>query len=61
MTLVDDEYAKMEQEEVRLLKAGALQTNTNRQKDAFLVSIEKDYEAMVKDEEDPSEDSIEIK
>jgi hypothetical protein len=29
---------------------------SNRQRNAFLSSINKDYEALVKDEEDPSEE-----
>lgn len=53
MTRVVDEYAKMEREVVQLLKVGALQTGTNRQKLDFLLCIERDYEAMAKDKEDP--------
>jgi hypothetical protein len=49
----------MEQEEIRLLKTGALPEGSNRQRTAFLSSINKDYEALVKDEEDPFEDSSE--
>jgi hypothetical protein len=57
LTQVSDEYAQLEQEEIRLLKMGALPEGSDRQKTAFLSSIDKDYEALVKDEEDPSEDS----
>jgi hypothetical protein len=49
----------MELEEIRLLKAGALPEESNRHRTAFLASVSKDYEAMVKDEENPSEDSSE--
>jgi hypothetical protein len=38
---------------------GTLPEGSNRQKTEFLSSIDKDYEALVKDEEDPSEDSSE--
>jgi hypothetical protein len=51
-----DEYTQWEQEEIRLLKMGALPEGSDRQRTAFLSSIDKDYEALVKDEEDPSED-----
>jgi hypothetical protein len=54
-----DEYAQLEQEEIRLLKMGALPKRFDRQKTAFLSSIDRDYAALVKDEEDPSEDSSE--
>ena len=47
----------MELEEIWLLKVGALLEGSNRQRAAFLANINKDYEALVKDEEDPSEDS----
>jgi hypothetical protein len=47
----------MELEEVRLLKTGALPEGSDRQKTAFLSRINKDYEALVKDEKDPSKDS----
>jgi hypothetical protein len=57
LTQISDEYAKMEQEEIRLLKAGALPEGFDLQRTAFLSSINKDYEALVKDEEDPSKDS----
>jgi hypothetical protein len=46
----------MEREKIRLLKAGALPEGSDRQKAAFLFSINKDYKALVKDEEDLSED-----
>jgi hypothetical protein len=59
LTQISDEYAQLEQEEIRLLKMGALPKGSDRQKTAFLSSIDKDYEALVKDEEDPSEDSSE--
>jgi hypothetical protein len=36
---------------------GALPKGSDHQRTAFLSSINKDYEALVKDEEDPSEDS----
>jgi hypothetical protein len=49
----------MELEEIRLLKAGALLEEFDHQRIAFLSSINKDYEALVKDEEDPFEDSSE--
>jgi hypothetical protein len=44
----------MELEEIRL-KAGALPEGSDRQRAAFLSSINKDYEVLVKDEEDSSE------
>jgi hypothetical protein len=59
LTQISDEYAQWEQEEIRLLKMGALPEGSDRQKTAFLSSIDRDYEALVKDEEDPSEDSSE--
>jgi hypothetical protein len=37
--------------------AGALPEGFDPQRTTFLSSINKDYEALVKDEEDPSEDS----
>jgi hypothetical protein len=46
----------LEQEEIQLLKMGALPEGSDRQRIAFLSSIDKDYEALVKDEEGPSED-----
>jgi hypothetical protein len=49
----------MELEEIRLLKARALPKGSDRQRTAFLSSINKDYEALVKDEEDLAEDSSE--
>jgi hypothetical protein len=57
LTQILGEYAQLEQEEIRLLKMGALLEGFDRQRMAFLSSIVKDYEALVKDEEDPSEDS----
>jgi hypothetical protein len=38
---------------------GALPEGSNRQRIAFLSSIDKDYKALIKDEEDPSEGSSE--
>jgi hypothetical protein len=49
----------MEQEEIRLLKTRALLEGSDRKRTMFLSSINKDYEALVKDEEDPSEDTYE--
>jgi hypothetical protein len=46
----------MEQEEIRLLKTRALPEGSDLQRSAFLSSIDKDYEALVKDKEDPSEE-----
>jgi hypothetical protein len=54
LTQILDEYAQMELEQIRLLKTGALPEGSDRQKTSFLSSINKDYEALVKDEEDPS-------
>jgi hypothetical protein len=59
LTQIFDEYAQWKQEEIRLLKMGALPEGSDRQRTAFLSSIDKDYEALVKDEEDPSENSFE--
>jgi hypothetical protein len=56
LTQISGEYTQWEQEEIRLLKMGALPEGSDRQRTAFLSSINKDYEALVKDEEDPSED-----
>jgi hypothetical protein len=56
LTQISDEYARMEQEEIRLLKMGALPEGSDHQRIAFLSNINKDYEALVKDEEDPSEE-----
>jgi hypothetical protein len=56
---ISDEYTRMELEEIRLLKTGALPEGSDRQRTTFLSSINKDYDALVKDEEDPSEDSSE--
>jgi hypothetical protein len=52
-----DEYIWMELEEIQLLKAGALPEGSERQRVASLSSINKDYMALVKDEEDSFEDS----
>jgi hypothetical protein len=46
----------MELEEIRLLKVGTLPEGSDRQRTAFLTNINKDYEALVKDEKDPSEE-----
>jgi hypothetical protein len=59
LTQISNEYAQWEQEEIQLLKMGALPEGSDRQKTVFLSSIDRDYEALVKDEEDPSEDSSE--
>jgi hypothetical protein len=59
LTQILDEYTRMELEEIRLLKTEALPKGSGRQRTAFLSSINKDYRALVKDEEDPSEDSFE--
>jgi hypothetical protein len=59
LTQILDEYARMEQEEIQLLKTGALPEVFDRQRIAFLSSINKDYEALVRDEEDLSVDSTE--
>ena len=56
LTQILDEYTQMELEEIRLLKAGALPKGSNRQQTTFLASINKDYEALVRDGEDPSEE-----
>jgi hypothetical protein len=55
LTQIAEEYNHMEREEIRLLKAGALPIGSDRKKTAFLSSIDKEYEALIKDEEDPSE------
>jgi hypothetical protein len=59
LTQISDEYTQLEQEEIRLLKMGALPEGSDRQRIAFLSSIDKDYKALIKDEEDPSEGSSE--
>ena len=59
LTQILDEYARMELKEIRLLKMGALPKGSNCQKTTFLSSINKDNKALVKDEEDSSEDSFE--
>ena len=46
----------MEQEEIELLKARALLIGFERQNAAFLSSIDKYYEELVKDEEEPSKE-----
>jgi hypothetical protein len=56
LTQISDEYAQMEQEEIRLLKTGAFPEGSDRQRTTFLSSINKDYETLFKDEEDPSEE-----
>ena len=56
LTQVSEEYAWMELEEIRLLKAGALPEGSSHQRIAFLASISKDYEALVKEKENPSEE-----
>jgi hypothetical protein len=56
LTRISDEYAQMELEEIQLLKAGALSEGSDCQRTAFLSSINKDYEVLVKDEEDLFED-----
>jgi hypothetical protein len=47
----------MELEEIRLLKGGALLEVFDCQRAAFLASINKHYEVLVKGEEDLSKDS----
>jgi hypothetical protein len=59
LTQISDEYAQWEQVEIRQLKMGALPEGFDCQKTAFLSSIVKDYEALVKDKDDPSEDKSE--
>jgi hypothetical protein len=59
LTQILEEYAQLELEEIRLLKAGALPEGSDRQRTTFLSIIDKDYAALVKDEEDPFEDSSE--
>jgi hypothetical protein len=56
LTQISNEYTQMELEEIRLLKTGELPEGSNRQRIAFLSIINKDYEALVKDEEDPFEE-----
>ena len=56
LTQISDEYTQMVQEEIRLLKMGALPEGSERQRTAFLSCINKDYKALVQDEEDPSEE-----
>ena len=57
LTQISDEYTRMELVEIRVLKAGALPEGSDRERATFLSSINKDYEALVKDEEDTSKDS----
>ena len=59
LTLISDEYAWMELEEIWLLKMEALPEGSDRQRTTFLSSINKDYKALVKEEEDSSKDSFE--
>jgi hypothetical protein len=59
LTQISVEYAQMELEEIRLLKVRALPEGFDCQRTTLLSSINKDYELLVKDEEDPSEDSSE--
>jgi hypothetical protein len=56
LTQILDEYTRMEQEEILLLKTGALPEGSDCQRTTFLSSINKDYEALVKDEEDLPEE-----
>ena len=49
----------MELEKIRLLKVGALPEGSSHRQTVFLASIHKDYKALVKEEEDQSEDSFE--
>jgi hypothetical protein len=56
---ISNEYTRIELEEIQLLKVGALLEGSDRQRTAFLSSINNDYEALVKDEKDRSEDSSE--
>jgi hypothetical protein len=46
----------MELKEIRLLKAEALPKGSDHQRTTFLSNIDKDYEALVKDEEDSSKE-----
>ena len=48
LAYVLEKYARMELEEIRLLKAGALPEGSSGQRTAFLTSINKDYEALAK-------------
>jgi hypothetical protein len=59
LTQISNEYVQMELEEIRLLNMGVLPEGSDRQRTAFLFNINKDYEALVEDKEDPSEDSFE--
>ena len=59
LTQVSEEYARMDLEEIRLLKVRTLPERSSCQRTAFCASINKDYKALVKEEEDPSEDSSE--
>jgi hypothetical protein len=59
LTQISNEYARIEQEEIRLLKVGELPEGFGHQRTAFLSNINKDYEVLVKNEEDLSDDSYE--
>ena len=47
----------MKLEQIQLVRAGALLEGFDCQRAAFLTSINKDYKVLVKDKEDPFEDS----
>ena len=51
LTQILDEYTEMELEDIWLLKVGALPEGSDRQRIFFLSSLNKDYEALIKDEE----------
>jgi hypothetical protein len=59
LTQISEEYTWLELEEIQLLKTRAIPEGSDRQRIAFVSSIDKDYEALVKNEEDTSEDSSE--
>lgn len=59
MTCVADEYVEIRRNEIQLLKVGALQKGMHRWRAAFPLSVEKDYEPIIKEEENPFEDSVE--
>jgi hypothetical protein len=48
---------KREEAKIQLLKLGALKEGTRRQRATFMLSIEKDYIILIKDKEDPFEES----
>jgi hypothetical protein len=48
---------KREKAEIQLLNSGALKKGMRRQRSAFMLSIEKDFIALDKDEEDSFEES----